>query len=140
MFICCGIIALNLFILLSINKFIGKKYFIRPSLFGGLNGPDEYYGKILENNNSIVYDFIGIIGILIGYYLFEPVKWVLLAFFGLTFLLGAVPFVISLVLQITTDISNRRFDGSMWLVLASNFICAYADATIILATLEVFFN
>lgn len=139
MFIYCGIIALNLFILLAINKFIGKRYLTARSSFGGLNGPDEYYGKILENNTGITYNFIGVIGILIGYYLFEPVKWVLLAYFGLMFLLGAVPFVISFVLQIITDISSRRFDGSMWLVLVSNFIGAYADATIVLATLEVFF-
>ena len=133
------IIGFALIIMYLINTAAGVFYAATPSLFGGVNGQDEFYNKTVQNAKELVYDFIGFIGILFAYYVATPIKWILIAYFGLMLILGIVPFVISFVLQIYTDIASKQIEHSMWLILLSNFISVCGDLLIVLATIDIFF-
>lgn len=133
------IIGVALIVMYLINTAAGVFYAATPSIFGGVNGQDEFYNKTVENAKGLVYNFLGFIGILIGYYIAEPIKWILIIYFGLMLVLGAVPFVVSFVLQICTDISSKHIEHSMWLILLSNFVAVCGDLLIVLATIDILF-
>jgi len=133
------IIGVALIIMYLINTAAGVFYAASPSIYGDVNGQDEFYRKTVDNASGLVYDFLGLIGLVIGYYIIEPIKWILIIYFGLMLILGVVPFVVAFVLQIYTDISSRQIEHSMWLILLSNFISVCGDLIIVLAIIDIFF-
>lgn len=96
--------------------------------------------KVVKNGNSIFYCVFGIAGIAISNFLWDFLKWGVVAYYGVMLIIQIFQVISGFILQIIADIKSRRVETEWWLVWASNVFAALGDAIIIAGCLKLNFG
>lgn len=100
---------------------------------------DAYFRKVVENGNNLLTCFLGLVGIALSWYVWRPIRWVVLVFFALALLWEVVTLIISIVGTIAVSLKLKYNVYNDFATMRSNLFVAIGSAFILYPTIKYLF-